>query len=148
MVKKLIPNFPFLPGSYSTKRLERAAKGDVSRFREPQTELEAMLNAFGFKVSNKSISTLGASQRLEYERQVRVQKSKLNQIKNKVATNQINMADYDRQVGRILADINKLTKKYVGRFDGIDPYAMTFNFDMTKFMGRGDKATIPDKDYD
>ena len=54
----------------------------------------------------------------------------------------------DRQVGRILADINKLTKKYVGRFDGIDPYAMTFNFDMTKFMGRGDKATIPDKDYD
>ena len=146
--KKLIPNFPFLPGSYSTKRLERAAKGDVSRFREPQTELEAMLNAFGFKVSNKSISTLGASQRLEYERQVRVQKSKLNQIKNKVATNQINMADYDRQVGRILADINKLTKKYVGRFDGIDPYAMTFNFDMTKFMGRGDKATIPDKDYD
>ena len=146
--KKLIPNFPFIPGSYSTKRLERALKGDVSKFREPQTELEALLTSFGFKVSNKSIRTLGASQRLEYERQVRVQKSKLNQLKNKVATDQISMADYDRQVGKILAKINKLTNKFVGRFDGIDPYAMTFDFDMTKFMGRGDKATIPDKDYD
>ena len=146
--KKLVPNFPFLPGSYSTKRLERARIGDISRFREPQTELEALLTSFGFKVSNKSIRTLGASQRLEYERQVRVQKSKLNQLKNQVATNQISMADYDRQVGKVLAKINQLTKKFVGRFDGIDPYAMTFNFDMTKFMGRGDKATKPDKDYD
>ena len=146
--KKLIPNFPFLPGSYSTKRLERARAGDVSKFREPQTELEALLTSFGFKVSNKSIRTLAESQKLEYERQVRVQKSKINQLKNKVAMNQISMADYDRQVGKVLAKINQLTKKYVGRFDGIDPYAMTFNFDMTKFMGRGDKATKPDKDYD
>ena len=146
--KKLIPNFPFIPGSYSTIKLERALKGDISKYREPQTELEALLTAFGFKVSNKSIRTLSASQKLDYERKVRVQKSKLNQLKNKVSNNQITMADYDRQVGKVLAEINKITKKYVGRFDGIDPYAMTFDFDMTKFMGRGDKATIPDKDYD
>ena len=146
--KKLIPNFPFIPGSYSTKKLERALKGDVSKYREPQTELEALLTSFGFKVSNKSIRTLGASQKAQFERDVRVQKSKLKQFKNQVANNQITMADYDRQVGKILAKINKLTNKFVGRFDGIDPHAMTFDADMTGFMGSGDKATKKDIDYD
>jgi hypothetical protein len=146
--KKLIPNFPFIPGSYSTKKLERALRGDVSKYREPQTELEALLTSFGFKVSNKSIRTLGASQKVEFEREMRVQKSRVKQFKNQVANNQITMADYDRQVGKVLAKINKLTNKFVGRFDGIDPHAMTFDSDMTGFMGSGDKATKKDIDYD
>jgi len=33
-------------------------------------------------------------------------------------------------------------------FDGIDPHAMTFDSDMTGFMGSGDKATKKDIDYD
>ena len=72
MVKNLYQTFLILPGSYSTIKLEKGQqRGKMFLFREPQTELEALLNSFGVKVSNKSISTLGASQRLEYERQVR-----------------------------------------------------------------------------
>ena len=37
-MNKLIPNIPFVPGTYSTKKIERARKGMESAFRPDQTE--------------------------------------------------------------------------------------------------------------
>ena len=139
--RKLIPNFPFVPGAYSTVKLERALKGDVSAYREPQTELEALLNSFGIKVSNKSIATLSAGRKLDYERKVRQEKSKINNLKYQVRSNQITMADFDRRSGEILSNIDKITKEYVGRYEGIDPYSFRLFDDMTDMFGFGGKAT-------
>ena len=47
--QRIIPNFPFVPGSYSTKRVERARKGQDSPFRGEESELVAFFNAVGFK---------------------------------------------------------------------------------------------------
>jgi len=139
--KKLIPNFPFVPGAYSTTKLERSLKGDISKYREPQTEFEALLNAFGIKVSNKSIATLSASRKADFDRNIRVEKSKLKQLKNQLANNAINMAEYDRELGKIYAKIEELTKQFLGRYEGIDPYAIRISDDITSFFGSGVKAT-------
>lgn len=138
--KKLIPNFPFVPGAYSTTKLDRALKGDISKYREPQTEFEALLNAFGIKVSNKSIASLSDSRKADFDRKIRVEKSKLKTLKNELATNQINMAQYDRKLGKIYATIEDLTKQFLGRYEGIDPYAIRISDDITGFFGSGVKA--------
>jgi len=116
-------------------------KGDVSKYREPQTEFEALLNAFGIKVSNKSIATLSESRKADFDRKIRVEKSKLKQLKNKLGNNQINMAEYDRELGKIYANIEDLTKQFLGRYEGIDPYAIRISDDITSFFGSGVKAT-------
>ena len=82
-VRKLIPNFPYVPGSFSTKKLERALKQEESPYRVPQSEGEALLNSFGIKISNNSIETLARSRKIQFDRDVRKQKAKIKQVARK-----------------------------------------------------------------
>ena len=129
--KKLIPNFPFLPGSYSTIKLDRALKGDISPYREQESELFALANAFGIKLSTKSVKTLGYAKKKEYERFLRQKKSLGKMLKNDLRSKKITRAEYDEKYGKLIDEIKNETRKVKGMFKGIDPYAMTFDFDIT-----------------
>ena len=56
--QRIIPNFPFVPGSYSTARIERARKGKETGFRSEESEAVAFLNSVGFKFQKTDIKNL------------------------------------------------------------------------------------------
>ena len=120
--RKLVPNFPFVPGSFSTKKLERALSEEKSPYRVPQTELEALMNSFGIKVDNKSIATLALSKRKEMEKKVRKKKYEVSGLKKKVIGGSLDKEDYIKKVGKIMEEIQKLQLTYFGRLQGQDPY--------------------------
>tara|TARA_E500000318_G_scaffold39931_1_gene38386 strand:- start:49 stop:531 length:483 start_codon:yes stop_codon:yes gene_type:complete len=121
--KKLIPNFPYLPGSFSAVKLERARKGDKSPYRVQQTELEALFNSFGVKVSNKSVRTLKASKKIELSNDLRKQKKKLSLLKREYVNKKIDRQEYKKKVAKVKTRIQQLQMTYFGRLQGNDPYA-------------------------
>ena len=131
--KKLIPNFPYVPGSYSTTKLDRARAGEKSKYRVPQTEIEALLNAFGVKVSNKSIKTLKASKKIELTNQVRTQKKKINLLKREYRNEKLTKEEYKKKVAKIKTKIKQLQMIYFGRLQGEDPYAFRLFDDLGLF---------------
>tara|TARA_R110002049_G_scaffold77831_1_gene198842 strand:- start:29 stop:3757 length:3729 start_codon:yes stop_codon:yes gene_type:complete len=138
--KKLIPNFPYVPGSYSTIKLERARVGEKSKYRVPQTEIEALMNSFGVKVSNKSVSTLKASQRVGLAMDLRRQKKKLSNLKKDYYNKKFNKEEYKKKVARVRTKIKDLQLVYFGRLQGEDPYGFRWFDDLGIIdMFKGDK---------
>jgi hypothetical protein len=121
--KKLIPNFPYVPGSYSTIKLDRARLGEKSKYRVPQTEIEALGNAFGIKISNKSIATLKASKKIELANDLRKQKKKLNSLRRDYFNKKFDKQEYKKKVARVRTKIKEIQLIYFGRLQGDDPYA-------------------------
>ena len=121
--KKLIPNFPYLPGSFSAVKLERARKGDKSPYRVQQTELEALFSTFGVKVSNKSVRTLRASKKIELSNDLRKQKRKISNLKREYVNKKIDREEYKKKVAKVKTRIQELQMTYFGRLQGNDPYA-------------------------
>lgn len=121
--RKLIPNFPYVPGAYSTAKLERAMKDVKSPYRVPETELQALFNSFGIKLSNKSIETLARSKRIELEKNVRKKKSLITRLKNQYSGGAIDKDEYIKEVGKLMTDIKRLQLTYFKRLQGEDPYA-------------------------
>lgn len=121
--RKLIPNFPYIPGAYSTAKLERAMKDVKSPYRVPETELQALFNSFGIKLSNKSIETLARSKRIELEKDVRKKKALITRLKNQYGSGAIDKDEYIKKVGKLMTDIKRLQLTYFKRLQGEDPYA-------------------------
>jgi len=121
--KKLIPNFPYVPGSYSTIKLDRARLGEKSKYRVPQTEIEALGNSFGIKISNKSIATLKASKKIELANDLRKQKKKLNSLRRDYLNKKFDKQEYKKKVARVRTKIKEIQLIYFGRLQGDDPYA-------------------------
>ncbi len=69
-LKRLIPNFPFVPGSYSTERIARA-RDDKSPLARNETELLAFLNTVGVKIEEADISRLRTIKGFEFRRRVK-----------------------------------------------------------------------------
>lgn len=139
--KKLIPNFPFIPGAYSTQKLERALREEESPYRVPQTEFEALLNSFGFKVSNKSIATLTVRAKADLQKKISLERYKIKIARQRLNNSQITMADYDRILSDKRKKIYDLIDEYKLRLEGFDPYASRIRDDVTGFMGSGDSVS-------
>lgn len=121
--RKLIPNFPYIPGAYSTAKLERAMRDEKSPYRVPETEIQALFNSFGIKLSNKSVQTLALSQKTQLEKDVRKKKSQINRLKNQYSGGAIDKDEYIKEVGKLMTDIKKLQIRYFKKLQGEDPYA-------------------------
>ena len=139
--KKLIPNFPFIPGAYSTQKLERALREEESPYRVPQTEFEALLNSFGFKVSNKSIATLTVRAKADLQKKISLERYKIKIARQRLNNSQITMADYDRILSDKRKKIYDLIEEYKLKLEGFDPYASRIRDDVTGFMGSGDSIS-------
>ena len=116
-------------------------RGDKSPFREPQSEAEALMNAFGFKISNKSFDTLARRKKLELDKKVRVQNFKLRNLKNDLNNGSITRADFDRKASKIQTKIYELTQEFKLKLEGYDPYAVRIFDDITNTMNSGDSVS-------
>ena len=65
-LKRFIPNFQFVPGSYSTERIKRARE-DKSTLARNESELLAFLNTVGVKIEEADISRLRTIKGFEYK---------------------------------------------------------------------------------
>ena len=120
--KKLIPNFPFIPGSYSTQRINRATRdGNISPYREDEPEWMAILTSFGFKVSNKSLDTLTATKSLELSKQIKALDLQLKSLGKQLASGEITMNQFDKKSAKIIVEMQKKAMIFGGRVEGIDP---------------------------
>jgi GH24 family phage-related lysozyme (muramidase) len=64
--KSLIPNFPGLPGAFSTERIKKAMKGVDNPFTDPVPVWQAIMQSLGIKVKPAEVETLGMQRAAEF----------------------------------------------------------------------------------
>lgn len=121
LIKSLIPNFPFVPGSYATERINKATVDFRNPYKEGETELQAILNSVGFKISNESVIVLSRKAQAELTRKLKVKSSELRKLAINLREGLITKSQYDGDRQDIIEEMNKLAKNYRLRLEGFDP---------------------------
>jgi hypothetical protein len=122
IASKLIPNFPFVPGSFSTKRIDRATRGgEESLFSEQESELVAIANSVGIKVNNQSVTKLNRKLQTRVQERVNYYRSLVQKLYKQLQTGEISKAKYDRKRAKIVRKIEKVMEDYNIRIDGYEP---------------------------
>ena len=116
LLQDLTPNIPFLPGSYSTQRIDTARKGDESAYRTKETELSALFRALGFKIETKSIDKLQALKAGELRRKLAAARQQIQDLVNKLNRGLITSEQYEKRVAKVDALITKIADKYDDAF--------------------------------
>jgi len=111
-LKKLIPNFPFVPGSYSTERI-RKAREDKSPLRRDETEFMAFLNTLGFKINKTDVGRLRTIKGFEFRRKVKGIQEKIRIEANKVASGKITELEYNKRVNELNEQYDKIRNKFI-----------------------------------
>jgi len=112
VAQRIVPNFPFVPYSYSTKRVERARKGQDSPFRGEESELVAFFNAVGFKYKKVDIDKLRSVKGLEFQRKVRGVRQQINNEARKFRDGQITREELDNKVNKIKDNFYEIRNSY------------------------------------
>jgi hypothetical protein len=112
MFEKLVPNMPFLPGSYSSKKLESTRKSLDSPFKADQTELGALFTTLGFKFERADLEKLKTSKTFELKRKIDGYKEQINIVKNKFRKGLINRDTAELQINKTATKIRELADKY------------------------------------
>jgi len=110
--EKLVPNIPFVPGSYSTIRIERARSEMESPFRPKETELGALFNALGFKIERADLQKLRASKIIEMERKVKGYQEQITNFSKQYGSGLINKKTLEDKIDSRIEKIKELTEKY------------------------------------
>ena len=110
-LKKLIPNFPFVPGSYSTERI-RKAREDRSPLRRDETEFMAFLNTLGFKINKTNLSRLKTIKGFEFRRKLNGLEEQMRTIYNNYSVGKIDL----EKRNKLLAEIDEKYRKISDRF--------------------------------
>ena len=117
----LLPNIPFLPGSYSTQRIQSARRGQESPYRAKETELSALFNALGFKVQTKSIEKLEALKAGELRRKLNGVNQQIRDLNNKLNKGLITEKKYYKELDKREKLIEKIADKYDDAFSIFKP---------------------------
>jgi hypothetical protein len=103
---------PFLPGSYSSKKLESTRKSLDSPFKADQTELGALFTTLGFKFERADLEKLKTSKTFELKRKIDGYKEQINIVKNKFRKGLINRDTAELQINKTATKIRELADKY------------------------------------
>jgi len=112
MFEKLIPNMPFLPGSYSSRKLESTRKSLDSPFKANQTELGALLTTLGFKFERADLDKLKTSKTFELKRKIDGFKEQINILRNEFRKGLINRETAKLKIDKTAIKIRKLADEY------------------------------------
>ena len=119
--KQLLPNFPFVPGSFSTERINKATFNSKSAYRESESELQAILNSVGFKVNNVSVKKLKRSQNIKLQKKLTTIKADIKQLVRDLKDGKITKQEYDGARQDKIQQIYDLATNAKLRIDGFDP---------------------------
>jgi len=110
-LSRLIPNFPFVPGSYSTQRIARA-RDDKSPLARNETELIALLNTVGIKIEEADIGRLRTIKGMEYRRRLKGIRDQIRAVYSKHSKGAINEEKKDKQLAELNAKFKTLSNTY------------------------------------
>jgi hypothetical protein len=110
-LQRLMPNFPFVPGGYSTKRIERARKGE-SKFAPDESELIAFLNSVGIKLSKADIPRLRKIKAFEFRRRINGLREQRSIFNKKLRNGEINRKKYEEEISKLKEKYRKIRKVY------------------------------------
>jgi len=116
LFQDLIPNIPFLPGSYSTQRIDSARKGKESPYRAKETELEALFRSVGFKLETKSIGKLKTLKAAELNRKIKPIRENIRDINNDLYKGLISKEQYTKKLKYQKDLLRKIVSKYKTAF--------------------------------
>jgi len=102
---RLIPNFPFVPGAYSTQRIEKVRAEKPSPLKRDDTELIAFLNAVGIKINRTDLTKLKAVKSFEFRKKVNGIREQIRQKAAEYRAGKLTQLEYSKEV-------DKLNKKY------------------------------------
>ena len=119
IIQNLTPNFPFFPGSYTSKAIERARKApeDSSAFTADRTELGVLLRGFGFKYNVADIEKLSAGKALEMNKKIKANREKISDLAKKLNNNLISEEKFIKDVNKIEERIIRIGEIYGVKFD-------------------------------
>ena len=109
--KRLVPNFPFVPFSYSTERIEKARK-DTSPLRRNETELMAFFNTLGFKIEKTNLSRLKTIKGMEFRRRVKGVEDQMRAVYNNYSKGSINLEKRNNKLAELDEKYRKLSNKF------------------------------------
>ena len=110
-LKRLIPNFPFVPGSYSTERIERARK-DTSQLKRSESELLAFFNTLGFKIEEADLSRLRTIKAFEFRRRVKGVEEQMRSVYSKFQKGSIDKNKRNKEIEELNEKYKKLRDEY------------------------------------
>tara|TARA_R110001606_G_scaffold60937_1_gene143172 strand:- start:38 stop:625 length:588 start_codon:yes stop_codon:yes gene_type:complete len=114
---KLIPNVPFVPGTYSTTKIESTRKGMDSPFRPDQVELLSIAQSLGFKIEKADISKLKAGKVFELKRKITGYKEQISELRKEYIKGLINKETFTMKAEKIAEKIQAEANKYQIKFD-------------------------------
>ena len=117
---KLMPNIPFVPGSYSSKKLERTRKGMESPFRPEQSEMVSLAQALGFKIEKADLDKLKAGKAFELKRKLDGYKEQINLQRKKYRDGLISQETAQVEIEKIAGKMEELAAKYGVAFEKAD----------------------------
>ena len=151
--QRIIPNFPFVPGSYSTQRIERARKGKETSFRSEESELVAFLNSVGLKFQKVNINKLRSAKGFEFQRKVNGIRQQISSEVSKFRDGKISKDKYEENIKELkdkFYDIRNSFKKALGI--PLNLKEPTIISDIPKALSDAFKERVQefgkDKDYD
>ena len=117
--ENILPNFPFFPGSYTTKNMEREQRGVESPFRTPGTELKALIRGVGFKFNVADLDVLGATKSLELNKKLKTENEQIQVLVSKLRNKQINEKEFEIKVKKITKRMERIAEQYDIKFQKI-----------------------------
>ena len=112
VVEKNIPNFPFVPGAYSTRKIEEARVGD-SPLKATNSELLAFLNAVGIKIREIDLTKERRIKTFEFARRTRGIQQQLTTQANKYKNGSISIQEYRKKEKELTDKYNKIQARYI-----------------------------------
>jgi len=112
ILDKLTPNIPFLPGSYSSQKLEQTRKGLESPFATEQNELFTLAQTLGFKIEKADLNKLKTGKVYELKRKLKGFEEQINKYRNDYRKGLINRETAKEQIDIVAKKMRELSAKY------------------------------------
>ena len=114
---KLMPNIPFVAGSYSSKKIEASRKGMKTPFKADQEEIVAIAQSFGVKIDKADLDVLKAGKVFELKRKIKAYKEQISELRKKYIKGLINKETFQMKANKIAEKIQTVADKYKVKFD-------------------------------
>ena len=109
---RIIPNFPFVPGAYSTKKIEKA-RVSKSPLRTDDNELLAFLNTVGIKLQKVDLTKLKRVKTFEFSRRVRGVQEQIREQAAEYRNGSISLEEYNQEVKKLQDKYSTIRNRYI-----------------------------------
>ena len=114
---KLMPNIPFVPGTFSTKKIDASRKGMKTPFKSDVEEIVTISQSFGFKIDKADINKLKTGKVFELKRKIKAYKEQISQLRREYIKGKINKEEFTMKANIIAERMKEEAAKYQIKFD-------------------------------